>query len=87
VRTSETEALEVIRGYAKAHRIEYSRHALRRMRERNINEQAIRHALVTAQKCILQENECWKVPSFDFSGCELTVVLAIEDDLLVVTVF
>lgn len=79
--------LRDIRGYAAAHRITITTHADRRARERGADYEDIRHGLMTAQSCKLQENGCWRVPSTDREGDELVLIVALEGEDLVVTLF
>lgn len=83
----EAEALARIRGYAGANRIEYSSHARQRMRERGASREDVRSALVTARDCSSQPDERWTVVGEDTLGDELTVVVVIEDGVVVVTLF
>ena len=81
------EALADIRGYAGAHRIEYTSHARLRMSQRGITFGDLRHALMTAHACRDQAGGTWKVDGVDRSGDELTAVVALEGKIVVVTVF
>jgi hypothetical protein len=48
----------------------------------------VEHALMNAARCAWQPRKgTWKAFSVDLSGDELVVAVAIEDGLLVVTVF
>jgi len=62
-------ALGIIRGLARANRVAFTRHALQRMAERQ------------ATGCRAGEQERWRVTGKDLDGDELTVVVAIDDDL------
>jgi hypothetical protein len=81
------EALADVRGYAGANRIRYTSHARHRMSERRVAFADVRHALMTATLCRAQPEGTWKVEGVDRSGDELTVVVALEDGVYVVTVF
>jgi len=82
------EALAEIRGLARAGRVSYVRHAIERMDERGVTRNDVEHALMNAVRCAWQpRKETWKAFSVDLSGDELVVAVAIEDGLLVVTVF
>ena len=81
------EALRDIRGYAAAGRYVVSWHARERMRERGATQADVRSALVDAQSCSQQKNGSWRVEGSDLDGDELTLVVAIEDGLVVVTLF
>ncbi len=82
------EALADIRGLARAGRVSYVRHAIERMDERRVTRKDVEHVLANATRCAWQpRKETWKVSGVDLSGDELVVAVAIEDGLLVVTVF
>jgi hypothetical protein len=84
---AEAQALADVRGYALANRIEYGPHARKRMRERGAGRADVREALVTAIACRAEADERWKVTGIDTAGDELTVVVVIEDGVVVVTLF
>jgi Domain of unknown function (DUF4258) len=84
---SPLEALVDIRGYAAANRIQYTLHARLRMSERGIAFVDVRHALMTATICRAEKRGKWKIESVDRSGDDLTAVVALEDGVVVVTVF
>ncbi len=81
------EALETIRRAATANRIRYESHARQRMRERRVSREDVRNALIEASKCQASKGDRWKVTGPDLDDEELTVVLVIEGDLIVITVF
>jgi hypothetical protein len=82
------EALRHIRGYAAAGRVRFSRHAYQRMDERGANQRDVISALANAVRCARASNPgCWKAVGPDLDGDELSVVVALEDGLLVVTLF
>ena len=84
----EATALREIQGYAAAGRIAYSRHADARMQERGVSRHDCRRALATATRAASQANETWRVTGGrDVDGDDLTVVVAIEGGVLVVTVY
>lgn len=85
----EAEALERVRGYASAGRIVLSRegHAAGRMRQRQVRWEDLRSALVHASRCRAQENGRWRVEGPDVDGDPLTVIVLIEDGVIVVTVY
>jgi hypothetical protein len=87
VTDAERAALRDIRGYASANRIGYTPHALQRMVQRNVRREDIRHALVAARACKAQPNGRYKATGPDVDGDDLDVVVAIEDGVLVVTLF
>ncbi len=81
------EALEAIRGLARAGRIEVVGHAMERMRQRRVQFGDLRSALENARGAIAVAEERWKVNGPDLDGDELTVVVVVEDGLIVVTVY
>ncbi len=83
-----SEALADIRGFASAGRIVYGFHARQRMRERRVRQVDVQTALVGAVACRFQPEEgTWKATGPDADGDELTVIVALEDGVVVVTVF
>lgn len=84
---AEAQALADVRGYASAGRYVLSAHAKRRALERGVRPADVRFALVSALTCCDQGDGSWKVPSRDMDGDDLTVVVVIEDGVLVVTLF
>ena len=81
------EALGVIRGMARAGRIFISGHARKRMRQRQVEFRDISDALTYATTCKAQADGSWKTSGLDASRDELVVVVKIEDELVVVTLF
>jgi hypothetical protein len=81
------EALQDIRGYALAGRIEVTPHAGRRMRERAVIFDDLRHALTNAKDCRSEPVDRWLVDGTDVEGDALTVVVTLEDGVIVVTLF
>lgn len=82
------EALADIRGLARAGRVAYVRHAIERMDERGVTRNDVEHALMNALRCTWQPSkQTWKTFGVDLSGDDLVVAVAIEDGLVVVTVF
>lgn len=81
------EALADIRGYAGANRVELTGHVRRRMADRGANRADVLHALRTARTCAVQANETWLVRSADLAGDSMTLVVAIEDGLIVITLW
>lgn len=84
---AEAQSLENIRGYAQAGRWVLSDHAMRRAKERGVRAADVRCALVTATTCRDQGDGTWKVPSKDTAGDDLTSIVALEDGVLVVTLY
>lgn len=84
---AEAQALADVRGYALAGRVEVKRHAAQRMRERRVSAADLRSALTRATRCKAQPGDHWRVSGPDAEGDELTVVVAIEAGVVVVTLF
>ena len=84
---AEARALADIQGYALANRIEYGPHAWGRMRERGARREDVRSALVTATSCQAQPDDRWRVPGQDTEGELLTVIVVLEDGVVVVTLY
>jgi hypothetical protein len=57
------------------------------MLQRNVRREDVRHALVAARVCRAQPNGRYKATGPDLDGDDLDVVVAIEDGVLVVTLF
>jgi hypothetical protein len=81
------QALADIRGYAAANRIQVLRHAWRRMGERGVRYEDVRHALLGARRCRAADQGRWKVTGDDLDSDELTLVVSIEAGVIVVTVY
>lgn len=85
-------ALALVRELAAARRISLTRHARERMRPvpfgRGCSFEDLCCALRSATECKPgEEPERWIASGADLDGDELSVVLVIQDDLLVVTLF
>jgi hypothetical protein len=82
------DALRTIRGYGSANRVRFSAHSYQRMDERGLQKKEVIRALASARTAIPTEKPGrWRVTGPDFDDDELTVIVAIENGLLVVTVF
>lgn len=86
------QALVLIRGYAAANRVEISGHAMLRLRQRGGRPADAVHALAHGARCVDQRADHgragdWRVDGPDLEGDELTCVVVIEDDVIVLTVF
>jgi hypothetical protein len=82
------EALRHIRGYAAAGRVRFVHHAYQRMDERGATVRDVIKACANATQCTrAAQADRWKATGPDLDGDELTVVVAIEDGLLVITLF
>lgn len=86
---NDAKALGEIRRLAQQDRIVYSDHAQVRMSERNARPSDVRHALLTATAAVRQaDRENWRVlGGVDRGGDDLTAVVDIWADLVVVTIF
>lgn len=82
-------ALNEIRRYAVQGRIRISRHADKRMDERGVTFDDVRHALCGASMCQPSPDGPgrWEVPGLDEEGERLLVVVVIESGLIVVSLF
>ena len=81
------EALADVRGYAAAGRFRLTRHARQRCEERGATFGDVGHALANARTCSAGEPDRWRVEGPDREGDSLTLVVAIEAGVVVVTVF
>jgi hypothetical protein len=82
------EALRDIRGYAAANRLRYTAHALTRMGARGASRGDVKNALVTATACAAETDTRWCVSGGqDLDGEALTVVVVLDDGVLVVTLY
>jgi hypothetical protein len=87
-RMTPAEALRQIRGYAAAGRVVFSRHAYERMDERGATVRDVIKACAMASRCKRGERDGrWKVTGKDLAGDDLSVVVAIEGGVIVVTIF
>ncbi len=84
----ETATLAIVKTYATADRISIRKHARDRMAERSARFVDIRSALVTATDLLDQKDGRFKVSGgVDTDGDALAVVVAIEGQVVVVTLF
>jgi Domain of unknown function (DUF4258) len=82
------EALRDVQGFAQAGRIIITTHARRRMNQRGATYQDVRHALMMATGCDTgNEPETWKVTSADLDGDAMTLVVALDDGAIVITLY
>lgn len=84
---TEKEALEEIREHARWGRVYITAHAEKRMRERSVQEEDIYEAIHTADSCREQEDGSWRVEGWDFDEDELTLIIAIEGENVIITVY
>jgi hypothetical protein len=82
------EAKSEIARFAVANRIRIVTHARERMAQRSITYRDIRNALINASACVAGEDAGrWVVTGLDLDGEDTKVVCAIEDGVVVITVF
>jgi len=67
--------------------VSFTRHARERMAARGAIAKDVLAALSGAGACEAADGGRWKVTGPDLDGDDLTAVVAIEDDVVVVTVF
>jgi hypothetical protein len=80
--------LAIVRRYGAAGRFYILPHARQRAAGRGVTAGDIRHGLANARTASWQaEHETWRVESSDLSGDALTMAVAIEASVIVVTVF
>lgn len=82
------EVLRMVRGYADAGRILLTRHARERMRERGTRWKDVRHALANAAAC--SDGNApgrWIIRSADLDGDAMTLVVGLQDGVVVVTLY
>lgn len=84
---AESQALADVRGYSLAGRWTLSGHAKKQAAKRGAAAADVRCALVSAVACSDQGDGTWRVESADEEGDDLTLIVAFEDGVLVVTVF
>lgn len=82
-----TVALREVRRLAREGRVLLTDHAERRMEEREILRESVSSALVGARTALDQPNGTWKVTGPGLGDERLTLVVVIESNLLVVTVW
>lgn len=80
------EALRFIRACALAGDIVITRHGRERMRERQVQWDDLLCVLLSPTSCSPNE-EKWKVEGFDLDDDPLTCIVALEDKVIVVTIF
>jgi hypothetical protein len=80
------EALQAIRALAVKGRVRVKPHAYQRMQQRNVTFRDVSSALCRASTCEVN-NDKWRVTGPDGDGDSLTCIVAVEDDVVVITVF
>jgi hypothetical protein len=82
------EALAEIRGLAAAGRVEFTDHAREEMEDASADFLDVLNALRKATSCRYQkQKDRWKVVGPDLDADDLTIVVALDDGVLVVTVW
>ena len=82
------DALRDVQGFAQAGRIVITTHARRRMKLRGASYEDVRHGLMTAIGCeVGNEPETWKVTSADLDGDPMTLAVAFDDGVVVITLY
>lgn len=86
---AEAQALAEIKRLVALDRVLYTHHAQIRMIERGARRRDVEHALLGATSATEQRDRgCWRVKGgVDLDGDDLTVVVALEADVVVVTLF
>lgn len=57
------------------------------MEERNVSTQDMLRAVATAKRAIAKPDDRWSLDGVDRSGDELRVIIAVEGECVVVTVY
>lgn len=83
----EEEALDEIQEHARCGRVMITDHAEKRMAQRSVWEDDIYEAIATAESCEAQDDGTWRVQGWDFDEDELTLIIAIEGENVIITVF
>lgn len=81
------EVLRDIRELTAAGRAHVTSHGRLRMSQRGVTYADLRYGLMNASDCEAGESGRWRVWTTDMSGDSLTVILAIQDGILIITVF
>jgi Domain of unknown function (DUF4258) len=84
---NDTTALAEIQRLAHLYRIRITNHAATRMAERGAAREDVRAALITATAALRQERGGWRCKGRDLAGDDLTVIVDIEADVVVITIF
>jgi hypothetical protein len=85
---TEQQMLELVRSLMRANRWEVDQyHGQSRMQQRSVTFADVEHALLHATQCRLQENGRWKLVSCDLDGDDLTLIVVVDDEVLVITLF
>lgn len=85
---SDAKVLAEIHRLASLNRIVYTGHALARMDLRGANRKDVRSALITATSARRQDRGTWRVEGGrDLDGEDLTTIVDVEADIIIVTLF
>jgi hypothetical protein len=85
---TDTRVLGEIQRLARLDRIVLTRHAVKRMDQRDAKRGDVRAALVSATSAVAQDRGGWRVEGgCDREGDDLTVIVDLEADLIVITLF
>ncbi len=84
---AEEAALTDIHGYAAVNRIQLTLHARQRMEQRRTRFQELRSILMKAPACSELPSARWRVHGLDADGDALEVIVAIQDGLVIITLF
>ena len=57
------------------------------MRERGVSFRDVKHALMVATRSSVQPNGRWRLVSQDLDGDELSLIVFVDDGILVITIF
>ena len=81
------EALKLIQAAGRTGGFWIERHARLRMAQRGAQVADIQRGLTVARSCKLQDNGRWKVPTEDLNGDDLTLIVALDNGVVIVTLF
>lgn len=81
------EALQRARDPASAGGFFITLHARTRMARRGVRAADVRHGLMSASQCRLQDNGCGRFDTKDTADDELSLVVAFESGMIIVTVY
>jgi hypothetical protein len=85
---NETQALAEIKRLAAGGQVSFTHHAYERMDERNATTRDVISALMTATKATAETTSKFKVTGgVDLDRDDLNIVVALENNALVVTIF
>lgn len=89
--SAERAALGDITGLAAARRVRLTRHAREQAGRRGVQVEDVFYALRVASTCSREpaepgRDERWRVPSKDLEGDALTLIVFIDDGVVVITV-